>query len=89
MKINNNFAKLIDNSPSFAPNPIRIEDNYIGNPPDEVYTNEGYKSVQYIEYPQDPIGENYYWEEVWKEIDNIIMRDWELHSENQEEEPVG
>lgn len=84
MKINKNFAKLINNYPSFAPNPILVDDNYIGNPTDEIYISQGYKTVQYIDYPQEPIGENYYWAEVWKEIDNIILRDWELHQYEEE-----
>lgn len=31
------YAKLIDGEIHFAPNPIRVGDNWIGNPPGEVY----------------------------------------------------
>ena len=41
------YAKLIDSSIRYAPNPIVIDDRQIGNPPGEVYISEGYKPVVY------------------------------------------
>ena len=45
------YAKIINNTLSFAPNPIIIDDRQIGNPPGEVYISEGYKPVVYTEPP--------------------------------------
>lgn len=46
------YAKLIDNKLVFAPNPILVDGNWIGNPPGSVYEAEGYKPVQYTDTPE-------------------------------------
>jgi len=71
------YAKLINNYPSYAPNPIRVGDNYVGNPPGSVYEADGYKPVRYTDPPTEP-GEGYQWQESWSETDNEIMQDWVL-----------
>lgn len=70
------YAKLINNSPAFAPNPILVDNNWIGNPPGEIYYEEGYKPVIYNDYPGDA-GEGYEWVEKWVETDYSIQRKWE------------
>lgn len=71
------YAKLINNSPVYAPNPILVDGSYIGNPPGEVYTSEGYKPVVYSDKPADP-PMGYYWAERWTEDDTNIMQTWVL-----------
>ena len=50
------YAKLINNSPSYAPNPILHDGNYIGNPPGSIYEAEGYLPVIYTDPPQTEPG---------------------------------
>ena len=73
---NNRYAKLVNNYPSFAPNPILHENTWVGNPPNEVYEEEGYKPVIYNDMPIAP--EGYYYEEKWTESENSIIQSWEL-----------
>ena len=71
------YAKLIDNSPVYAPNPILVDGAYIGNPPGSVYEAQGYKPVVY----SDPSGEapaGYQWVESWSEGDGNIVQSWVL-----------
>ena len=70
------YAKLINNYPSYAPNPILHDGNYIGNPPGSVYEADGYKPVQYTDPPGEP-DEGYQWAETWTETDSEIVRGWE------------
>lgn len=74
------YAKLINGYPSYAPNPILIDDMYIGNPPGSVYEAEGYKPVVYADQPSEaPAG--YYWAETWAEEDGNIQQGWVLVEE--------
>lgn len=71
------YAKLINNSPVYAPNPILIDGAYIGNPPGEVYEAEGYKPVVFTDPPSEtPAG--YQWIETWSEEDGNIQQGWIL-----------
>ena len=40
------YAKLINNSPVYAPNPILHNGLWYGNPPGEIYEADGYKPVR-------------------------------------------
>jgi hypothetical protein len=71
------YAKLIDGEPIFAPNPIRVGGNWIGNPPGEVYLAEGYKAVRYTDPPGEPDA-GYEWVEKWTETETAIVQGWEL-----------
>ena len=71
------YAKLIDSSPVYAPNPILHDGLWYGNPPGEVYTAEGYKPVRYTEPPTEP-AEGYQWDETWSETDTEIVQGWVL-----------
>lgn len=71
------YAKLIEGGLIFAPNPIKVGDAYIGNPPGSVYEAEGYKPVRYTDPPTEP-GEGYQWQESWSETDTEIVQGWEL-----------
>lgn len=71
------YAKLIDNSPVYAPNPILLDGFWIGNPPGSVYESEGYKPVVYSDPPGEaPAG--YQWTETWSEEDGNIQQGWVL-----------
>ena len=70
------YAKLIDGEPIFAPNPIKVGDSYIGNPPGSVYEAEGYKPVRTTE-PEGEAPAGFHWVETWTETDSEIVRGWE------------
>lgn len=70
------YAKLIDNYPTFDPNPILHDGLWYGNPPGSVYEAEGYKPVVYTDMPIAP--EGYYYEEKWTESEDSIIQSWEL-----------
>lgn len=70
------YAKLIDGELVFAPNPILVDGNWMGNPPGSIYEAEGYKPVVYTEQPEPPgVG---HWEETWTETDEAIVQGWVL-----------
>ena len=70
------YAKLINNSPVYAPNPILRNGSYIGNPPGSVYEEEGYKPVHFTDAPETDIG----YEAVadWMETNTEIIQTWEI-----------
>lgn len=69
------YAKLINNQIYYAPNPIRVGDTYIGNPPGEVYLEQGFLPV--IETTPTTPPEGYYMEPRWEEKDGQIVQEWE------------
>lgn len=71
------YAKLINGYPSYAPNPILHDGNYIGNPPGSVYVAEGYLPVVYTDPPGEPDA-GYQWVEKWTETENAIVQGWKL-----------
>mgnify|MGYP003294684565 CR=1 FL=1 len=74
------YAKLIDNFPVYATNPILHNGNWIGNPSGCIYEQEGYKPVVYADTPSDPpVG--YRWEKTWAEEDGNIQQGWVLVEE--------
>lgn len=78
------YAKLINSFPTYAPNPIKHNGLWYGNPPGSVYEDEGYKPVTFTEQPEAP--EGYYYAEVWSETDESIVQGWELHELPPDEE---
>lgn len=78
------YAKLINSYPSFAPNPILYDSNYIGNPPASVYEAEGYKPVQYTNQPES-LGAGW-WVETWTETKDAILQGWTWHEATDEDE---
>lgn len=70
------YAKLINNFPCYAPNPILIDGAYIGNPPGSVYEGEGYKPVHFTDAPETDIG--YEAVEGWTETEIEIVQTWEI-----------
>ena len=74
------YAKLIEGELIFAPNPILVDDNYIGNPPGSVYEAEGYKPVQYTDPPETEPG--YIAVPGWEETETEIVQSWEIVEED-------
>jgi len=71
------YAKLINQYPSYAPNPIHIGNRWWCNPPGSVYVAEDYKPVRFTDQPTEP-GEGYQWVETWSETDTEIVQGWGL-----------
>jgi hypothetical protein len=78
------YAKLINNRPVYAQNPILHNGLWYGNPPPEVYKAEGYKPVTYTEQPE-PKGVGRY-VETWTETDEAIVQGWSWHEATDEDE---
>ena len=78
------YAKLINGYPVFAPNPILHNGMWYGNPPGEVYLEQGYKPVQYTDQPE-PQGVGRY-EATWTETDEAIVQGWTWHEATDEDE---
>ena len=71
------YAKLINQYPQYAPNPILAGAQRIGNPPKTVYLAHGYKPVVYTDLPGEvPTG--YQRTETWSEGDGNIVQGWVL-----------
>lgn len=71
------YAKLLNNYPAYAPNPILHDGLWFGNPPGGIYGAEGYKPVRYAPPPTEP-GEGYQWSETWSETETEIVQSWVL-----------
>ena len=69
-----NYAKLIDGAVVYAPNPIIVGDRQIGNPPGDVYTEQGYKPVRYTDPPV--VAEGYVAVPGWEEQAEEIVQTW-------------
>lgn len=78
------YAKLIDGFPQFALNLILHNGLWHGNPPPEVYLEEGYKPVTYTDQPE-PQGVGW-WIEKWEETDEAIVQGWVWHEATDEDE---
>lgn len=76
------YAKLINNYPSFAPNPILHNGLWYGNPPGSVYEAEGYKPVHYTEPPETEPG--YVAVPGWTETAEEIVQTWTVEEEPDE-----
>lgn len=78
------YAKLINNYPSYAPNPILHNGLWYGNPPGSVYEAEGYKPVSFTNQPE-PSGIGL-WIETWAETEDAIVQGWTWHEATDEDE---
>ncbi len=70
------FAKLILGCPQYAPNPIRIGNDNVGNPPASLYYAQGYKPIREAPYPADPAEIGCRWEALWTEAAESIIQSW-------------
>lgn len=78
------YAKLINNSPVYAPNPIKHNGYWIGNPKPEMLLSLGYKPVVFTE-PPDPISETGWWVDTWTEDEEKITQGWTWYEPNEDE----
>ena len=80
------YAKLINGEMHFAPNPVIIDDRQIGNPPREVYVEQGYKPVYYSDPPEAEPGfiAVPHWEEDVVMGDPVINQVWVVEVEPDE-----
>lgn len=80
------YAKLINNFPAYAPNPITVDGVRIGNPPAEVYEALGYKPVIYADPPEPEPGfvAVPHWEETEVMGDAVIAQIWIVEPEPDE-----
>ena len=76
------YGKLINNELQYAPNPIVIGDRQIGNPPGEVYLEQGYLPVTYTDPPEVEPG--YIAVLGWEEQDEAIVQIWTVEEEPDE-----
>lgn len=70
------YGKLIDGNLVLAPNPIIIGDRQIGNPPGEVYAEQGYKPVVYTDPPV--VAEGFVAVPGWEENPFEIVQTWTI-----------
>lgn len=68
------YAKLISSAIYYAPNPIKHNGLWYGNPPGSVYEAEGYKPVRYTEPPTPEPG--YTVVPSWVETAEEIVQMW-------------
>ena len=74
------YAKLINNYPSYAPNPMKINGEWWSNPPASLLLEQGYKPVVHTDQPTEhPVGK--VWEEAWTEDEGNIIQQWVLADE--------
>lgn len=78
------YAKLIDGNLSIAPNPIKHNGLWYGNPPGSVYEAEGYKPVSLTNQPELlGVGR---WIETWTETEDAIVQGWTWREATDEDE---
>lgn len=73
------YAKLINQSPQFATNPILVGGNWVGNPPGSVYLELGYKPLRFTGPPEFEPG--YYAVYSWREDSEEIVQVWTIIQE--------
>lgn len=73
------YAKFVAGNLILAPNPIIVEDRQIGNPPGEVYLEQGYKPVRYTDPPETEPG--YIAVSGWEETSEEIVQIWTVEPE--------
>lgn len=76
------YAKLINNTIIYAPNPILHSGLWYGNPPASVYEAEGYKPVTFTEPSETE--EGYIAVPGWTETEDAIVQTWTVETEPDE-----
>lgn len=70
------YAKLINNYPQYAPNPIIVDGRVLGNPTDEMLAKASYLPVIETEPPE--VDELHYAEPRYVERDGQIVQEWDI-----------
>ena len=68
------YATLSNSQIHYAPNPIKVGNSYIGNPPNEVYIEAGYLPVIETEPPETDA--QHCAEPRWTEENGQIVQTW-------------
>lgn len=76
------YAKLINGSIRFSPNPIYIDPWWIGNPTGEMLVADGWKPVTYTAPPEAEPG--YIAVPGWEEQAETIVQTWNIIEEPDE-----
>lgn len=76
------YAKLINNYPQYAPNPILHDGLWYGNPPGEIYDAEGYKPVRYT--TPSTVEPGYVAVPGWEETETEIVQIWTVEQDSGE-----
>lgn len=69
------YGKIIDGQLYQAPNPVKFNGYWIGNPKLELLLSLGYKPVVFTD-PPDPISETGWWTDTWTEDEEKITQGW-------------
>ena len=70
------YAKLIDGELQIAPKKLNGDGVIVYNPPAEMYLEQGWKPVTFVDPPESP--EGYYYESGWEEQTDAIVQTWTL-----------
>lgn len=68
------YAKLVNGEIQFAPNPIHVGGNLIGNPTADLMLSLGWKPVVF----SDPPESDYLTEPEWLEKEHEIVQTWTI-----------
>ncbi len=68
------YGKLIDGALQIAPKKLPGDGVIVYNPPEEMYREQGWKPVTFVDPPEAPSG--YYYESGWEERDDAIVQTW-------------
>lgn len=70
------YGKLIDDELHIAPKKLNGDGVVVYNPPAEMYLEQGWKPVTFVDTPEAPSG--YYYESGWEEQTDAIVQTWTL-----------
>ena len=70
------YGKLIDGALQIAPKKLPGDGVIVYNPPAEIYLEQGWNPVTFVDPPEAPSG--YYYESGWEEQTDAIMQTWTL-----------
>lgn len=70
------YGKLIDGELYGAPKKLSGDGVVVYNPPAEMYLEQGWKPVTFVDPPEAPSG--YYYESGWEEQTDAIVQTWIL-----------
>lgn len=70
------YGKLIEGNLQIAPKKLNGDGVVVYNPPAEMYLEQGWKPVIFIDEPE--VQKGYTYESKWVENENKIIQTWEL-----------
>ena len=70
------YGRIIAGEFEFAPRKLNGNGVVVYNPPAEMYLEQGWKPVTFVDPPKAPSG--YYYESGWEEQTDAIVQTWTL-----------